>query len=131
MASITEEMKAFIKTHQAFVATVAPDGSPNIGPKGSLQVLDEEHLIYYELTGGDHYQNVQRNPKIAVAVADPETVQGYRFQGTAELVTEGPLYEKASRWAERAGFGPPKAVVTIKVEAISSLGMSGAGRKTS
>ena len=129
MARITEDMKAFIKSHQAFVATVAPDGSPNIGPKGSLQVLDEKHLIYYELTGGAHYKNLQNNPRIAVAVADTGKIQGYRFLGAAELLTKGPLYEKASQWAQKAGFAAPKAVVKIKVQEIYNVGFPGAGTK--
>ena len=87
MAKITDEMKQFLKGKTAFIATVGADGTPNVGPKGSVYVLDEEHLAYYELTGREHYKNLLKNPRIAVSVADPEKVAGYTFQGSAEFVT--------------------------------------------
>ena len=44
MAKLTQEMKDLIGAQQCFVATVNPDGTPNIGPKRSTRVLDDDHL---------------------------------------------------------------------------------------
>lgn len=123
MAKITDDMKQFFKGKTAFVATVGADGMPNVGPKGSVYAVDEEHLVYYELTGREHYQNLLKNPRIAVSVADAEKVTGYTFQGSAELLTSGPLYDRAAQWAQKAGFSPPKAVVRIKVDRIHEMGV--------
>ena len=38
----------------AFVATSGEDGTPDIGPKGSVFVADAGHLAYLEYTGGGH-----------------------------------------------------------------------------
>ncbi|MBI4288816.1 MAG: pyridoxamine 5'-phosphate oxidase family protein [Chloroflexi bacterium] len=122
MAKITDEMKQFVKGKVAFVATVSPGGLPDVGPKGSLFVLDDEHLIYYELTGRHHYENLKNNSKIAVSVVDVEKIAGYTFQGSAELITSGPLFDKASQWSQKAGFVPPKAVVKIKVDSVHEMG---------
>ena len=126
MAKLTDEMKSMVGSQQAFVATASPDGVPNIGPKASTHVLDDEHIVFYELLGGRTWENLQRNPKVAIAVADRSTLQGYRFVGTAEFITEGELYEGAKKLAEMLKSStPPKAAVKVKVEEIYNLGASG------
>lgn len=121
MAKITDAMKQFMKGKTAFIATVGADGYPDVGPKGSLYPVDEEHLVYYELTGRHHYENLKSNPKIAVAVVDVEKTAGYTFQGTAEMITAGPLFDKATQFAQKAGLNSPKAVVRIKVDKIHEM----------
>ncbi len=51
MAKLNEEMKALIANQQSFIATASSDGTPNISTKGSTRVLDDEHIIFYELSG--------------------------------------------------------------------------------
>lgn len=126
MAKLTEEMKALVASQQAFIATASPDGVPNIGPKASTRVLDDEHIVFYELAGGCTWENVQKNPKVAIAVVDRSTMQGYRFVGKAELLTEGELYEGAKAMAEMLKMpNPAKAAVKVKVEEIYNLGAGG------
>jgi len=126
LAKLTDEMKALVGSQQPFVATASPDGVPNIGPKGSTHVLDDEHIVFYELTGGRTWENLQKNPKVAVAVVDRSKMQGYRFVGKAELITEGELYEGAKKLAEMLKTpAPPKAAVKVKVEEIYNLGAGG------
>ncbi|WP_273708970.1 pyridoxamine 5'-phosphate oxidase family protein, partial [Leuconostoc mesenteroides] len=48
MALLSEEMKKMIDQQLPFLATTGGDGSPQVGPKGSTRVYDDEHLIYYE-----------------------------------------------------------------------------------
>lgn len=124
MAKLTEEMKAMVASQQAFIATASPDGVPNIGPKASTHVLDDEHIVFYELTGGRTWENLQKNPKVAIAVADRSTIQGYRFVGTAEFITEGELYEGAKKLGEMMKV-EAKAAVKVKVEEIYNLGAGG------
>ena len=125
MAKLTEEMKALIGSQQPFIATASPDGVPNIGPKASTHVVDDEHIVFYELTGGRTWENLQKNPKVAIAVVDRNAMQGYRFVGKAELITEGELYEGAKKLAEMMNMpAPPKATVKVKVEEIYDLGVA-------
>ena len=126
MAKLTQEMKDMLAAQQCFVATAALDGTPNIGAKGSTHVLDDEHIAFFELTGGRTWENLQKNPKVAIAVADKSKLQGYRFVGKAELITEGELYEGARKLAELIKSpAPPKAAVKVKVERIYNLGAGG------
>jgi predicted pyridoxine 5'-phosphate oxidase superfamily flavin-nucleotide-binding protein len=55
-------------------------------------------------------------------------MQGYRFVGTAQLITEGELYASAQKLAEMLKIPfPAKAAVKVKVEEIYNLG--GGGQK--
>lgn len=126
MAKLTEEMKAMVASQQCFIATTSPDGMPNIGTKGSTHVLDDEHIVFYELTGGRTWENMQKNPTVAIGVADRSTLQGYRFVGKAEFITEGELYEGAKKLGELLKIpAPPKAAVKVKVDEIYNLGAGG------
>ncbi len=79
----------------AFVATSGEDGTPDIGPKGSVFVADAGHLAYLEYTGGGHLANLRRNPKVAIVYFDPEAEPRYvRFYGEAELLETGALRDE-------------------------------------
>jgi hypothetical protein len=126
MAKITEEMKTMIANQAAFIATTNADGTPNLVTKGTTQVLDDEHIVFFELSGGRTWENLQKNPAVAIAVADKSTIQGYRFVGKAEFITEGDLYESAKKIGEMLKIPePPKAAVKVKVDAIYNLGAGG------
>lgn len=127
MSVLTEQMKELVKSGRCLVATAGKDGWPNVGPKGSVVVVDDSTLAFGEVTGRQTYKNLQENPKAAIAVMDYEQRLGYRFVGPAELETEGPLYEKfAQRFAEMK-LPRPAAAVKVKVEAIYDLGIKNPG----
>jgi len=126
MVKIPDEVKKMIG-ELAFVATVDAEGKSNISSKGSLRVLDDESLQYSESSGKKTYDNLKKNPYIAVAVASRDKMDGYQIKGKAELLTKGPLFEEAvKRTEERSrslGIKLPKplAAVRIKVDEIYSL----------
>lgn len=91
MAKLTQEMKDMILTQQCFHATVSRDGIPNNAPKRSTRILDDETLIFSEGTGGTTLNNIMDGSRVAMAVVNRETLDGYRFLGTPEVVTEGPV----------------------------------------
>jgi uncharacterized protein len=79
----------------AFVATSGEDGTPDIGPKGSMFVADAGHLAFLEYTGGGHLANLRRNAKVAVVCFDPEAEPRYvRFHGEAQLLEAGGLRDE-------------------------------------
>jgi predicted pyridoxine 5'-phosphate oxidase superfamily flavin-nucleotide-binding protein len=127
MPQLTQEMKEMIADQQCYVATVNADSTPNIGPKRSTRVVDDEHLAYNEGTAKQTWENVKRGSKVAIAVADRDLLRGFRFVGTPEAVTSGELYDQAAAMAEKMGFPAPKAVVKVKIERIFNLSVPGAG----
>ncbi len=129
MAKLTDEMKELIANHQSFVATVSADGAPNVGPKRSTRVLDDEHLFFAEITGKKTYENLKQNPKVAIATVDRDRTKGYRFVGTAEVIESGPFYDKVKEGVMKMGFPGLKATVKIHIDEIYNLGIPGAGSR--
>lgn len=121
MAILTEEMKSMIATQQCFVATTSAEGVPNVGPKRSTRVLDDNHLVFTEGTGKQTLQNLRSNTQVAVAVVDREKLDGYRFVGSAEIIESGELFEQAAAQSAKVGLPRPQAVVKITVDSIYGL----------
>lgn len=121
MAKLTQEMKDMILTQQCFHATVSRDGIPNNAPKRSTRVLDDETLIFSEGTGGTTLKNILDGSKVAMAVVNRETLDGYRFLGTPEVLSEGPVYDRSAEMSLKAGMPRPKAVILLHIDEIHSL----------
>jgi len=129
MAKITEEIKAMVKGQPAFVATAALDGTPSLAPKGSVRILDDEHIIFSESAGKRTYENLKQNPKAAIAMGDMSKMQCLRFSGPVELVTEGEIYENMKERMTKLGVAAPHAVVKMKGEYIYGCGVPVFGKK--
>lgn len=115
---LTQEMKDFVAEELAYIATVDKDGNPNIGPKRTMRVLDDENLIYCENTDGQHHANIKDNGKIAVAFVKRNDNQGFRFVGKATSYTDD---EHMNLAKEKAGAMPKVACIIINVEKIYTL----------
>lgn len=121
MARLTGEMKVMFEKQLAVIATASKDGTPNVGPKGSMHVLDDETLAYAEGTGEKTLRNLKENPKVAVMVVDGEKADGYQVKGTAELLTTGDFFEQVAKIQEERKRPRPKCAVKIKIEEIYSV----------
>ncbi len=90
MCILTDDMQRVVREQKlGFVATVCPDGTPNLSPKGTTTVWDDEHLIFADIRSPRTVANLRHNPSVEVNVADPVSHKGFRFKGTAELIGEG------------------------------------------
>lgn len=126
MAKLTDGMKELIKGQSAWVATSGSDGKASLAIKGSAKVVDDEHIAFFELMGNRTWANVQKNPWVAIAVADVKTFKGYRFEGKAEIITSGPLFDEAVKLAGILKIPvPPKAALNVQIEEIYDLGKAG------
>lgn len=121
MSKLTKEMKEMIGAQQCFHATVSKEGLPNNAPKRSTRVFNDDTLIFSEGTGGKTYQNILDGSKVAVAVVDREQVDGFRFIGTPEVLTDGDIYDQSAAMSVKAGMPKPKAVILVHIDEIHSL----------
>ena len=95
MGILTDDMKRVVREQRlGFVATVCPDGTPNLSPKGTTTVWDDDHLVFAHLYSPNTVKNLRHNPAIEINVVDVVSRKGYRFKGTAEVLTAGPRYER-------------------------------------
>lgn len=110
---LTDEMKEMIKTELAYIATADNDGNPNVGPKRTMRVLDDTHLIYDENTNGQHHANIKANGKISVTVINRNANHGFRFNGIATSHTDEESLKLAE---EKIGARPKAAVIIIEIQ---------------
>ena len=90
MGILTDDMKRVIAEQRlGFVATVGADGSPNLSPKGTMQVLDDDHIMFAEIRSPATIANLAGNPAMEVNFVDPFSRTGYRFKGNAAIVRRG------------------------------------------
>lgn len=47
-----------------FFATVCEDGSPNLSPKGTTYVLDDDHLLFAEIRSPQTVANIRRGSAV-------------------------------------------------------------------
>ena len=122
---LDDDMKRVVREQSlGFVATVCPDGTPNLSPKGTTVVWDDEHLVFLHLHSPGTVTNLATNPAIEVNVVDPIVRKGYRFKGRGEVLTSGELHEQVIDWFQRERGTHPdrvKAVVVVGVDAAAAL----------
>jgi len=87
---LTPDMRRVIEEQRlGFVATAAPDGTPNVSPKGTFVVLDDRTIAFGEIRSPGTMRNLRANPRIEVNFVDVFARSGYRFAGLATLVERG------------------------------------------
>ena len=122
MGILTDDMKRVVRQQRmGFMATVCPDGSPNLSPKGTATVWDDDHLVFADLGSPVTIENLAHNPAFELNVLDAFVRKGYRFKGTAQIVTEGAIFDEikeayttGSRGIQRSGL-PAERYVLLTV----------------
>jgi predicted pyridoxine 5'-phosphate oxidase superfamily flavin-nucleotide-binding protein len=126
MPSLTEPMKQVVLEQKlGFAATVCPDGTPNLSPKGTTTVWDDDHLLFADICSPNTVRNLRANPAIEINVVDPFGRKGYRFKGKASLHSEGETYELALKLLAERGYKATservRTIVIIEVEGAAPL----------
>ena len=103
MGILTEHMQRVVEAELGFVATVCPDGTPNLSPKGTIAVWDDNRLVFADLRSPGTIDNLRLNPSIEVNVVDQLVRKGYRFKGTATVYTDGEVFERGLQFYEARG----------------------------
>jgi predicted pyridoxine 5'-phosphate oxidase superfamily flavin-nucleotide-binding protein len=104
MGLLTHDMKRIVDEQRlGFVATVCPDGTPNLSPKGTTAVWDDDRLVFANIRSPGTLANLRRNPAVEVNVVDPFVRRGYRFKGAATILESGSLYDDVLAFYRRRG----------------------------
>ena len=123
MVVITEEIKNFVNYQKlGYVATVSDDNTPNLSPKGTIIVLDESHLAFADIQSTKTVENLEHNSSIEINVVDPFSRRGYRFKGTAEIISSGDKFNEIISLYNTVGIKSTiKCIVLIKIEKLNEL----------
>ena len=103
MVMLTEEMRRMVDDGLGFVATINADGTPNLSPKGTLAVWDDDRLVFADIASPNTSANLERNGAVELNVVDPLIRRGYRFAGTAHVHRAGAIFDAGIEFYERCG----------------------------
>src|SRR5256885_6716168 len=99
---ISEKLRSLIRSAwddgaPCLVATQGPNG-PNISPKGSMVVFDDDHLAYWERSKRKALENLATDPRVVVIYSNMKAARdgamktpAVRFYGTAKVHESGPV----------------------------------------
>ncbi len=123
MGILTPEMQRLIAEQRlGFVATVCPDGTPNLSPKGTTAVLDDDHLVFADIRSPRTVANLLANPAIEINLVDQLTRKGFRFKGTARVLSDGPEFERLlTFYRDRGSTSEKRHIVIMTVERAAPL----------
>ena len=126
LAVLDDDMKRVVREQRlGYVASVCPDGTPNLSPKGTTAVWDDQHLVFLDLFSPGTVANIEAgNPVVEINVVDPIRRKGYRFKGPAAVHRDGSVFEDVVQWYEHER-GTDRArinsVVLVRVERAAPL----------
>jgi len=120
---LTQETKDFVnKQRMGFVATIGPANKPNLSPKGTTIALDDNHLAFTGIRSDQTISNLKVNPNLEINVVDPIRRRGYRFQGTAKILSDGEEFEKILSHYRALGVkSEVKAIVLIAINVAKEI----------
>ena len=128
MGILNDDMKRVVRQQRlGFIATVCPDGTPNLSPKGTAAVWDDDHLVFADLASPVTMENLRHNPAMEINVVDPYSRKGYRFKGAVTIIKDGDLFEEIKDAYMNGRRGVQKvelaanAYVVMKVERAAPL----------
>ncbi|MCQ4210342.1 PPOX class F420-dependent oxidoreductase [Streptomyces longispororuber] len=88
-AQLSDELKALLDTKTFIaVATIQPDGSPQVSPVWVKR--DGDDVLFSTTIGRRKEQNLRRDPRVTVLVQPADNPYAYaEIRGTADVTTEG------------------------------------------
>jgi predicted pyridoxine 5'-phosphate oxidase superfamily flavin-nucleotide-binding protein len=120
---LTADMRRLLNEQRlGFVASVCEDGTPNLSPKGTTTVWDDEHIVFADICSPGTVANIRHQAVVEINVVDPVSRRGYRFKGPATVHQDGPLFEEGLAFYRRRGSTSPiHSIVWVRVERASAL----------
>ena len=113
---IAENVKKEFAENPWFLATCGDE--PNVVPVGFKCITDDGKFAVGAVLLETTLKNLEANGKIAIAACNNATAESYQVKGTAELVTEGPVYDYFAKLADDTfkGAFPAKCAVIVTPE---------------
>jgi predicted pyridoxine 5'-phosphate oxidase superfamily flavin-nucleotide-binding protein len=94
---LSEQLKETVaEIRPGIIATASRDGRPNVSAKGSLRVLDDDHVVFADISSPRTVQNLRENPQVSILVLHPKSMRGCRIWGRGEVMDSGELFDKLS-----------------------------------
>jgi len=123
MIQFDEKIKNFVNFQKlGYVATISPDDTPNLSPKGTISILDDSRLVFANIRSPQTIENLKKNSSIEINVIDPFSRTGYRFKGIATILSSGNDFEKILNYFKIKGIKSKIShVVVVDVMSFSEV----------
>ena len=129
--TLPEELVALLRQSSiCYIATSMDDGSPQLTQ--TWVDTDGEHLLINSVQGYVKVRNIERDPRVAVAVSDPGNPSRYfQVRGRVAGVTTEGAVDHIEKLSQRYLGGPYpwfggrdqiRVIVAIEPESVSSMG---------
>ena len=135
MAAIPQGFRDLLESKKAFahIATVGADGAPQVTPVWID--FDGANIRFNTARGRVKDKNLQRNPRVAISIQDPENPYRYlqirgRVTGMTEKGADDHIDALAKKYLgqDRYPFrreGQQRIILKIRPEKINSIGLDG------
>lgn len=98
MGKLSEKIKETIaEVRPGIIATASRDGKPNVSAKGSLRVVDDDHVAFADISSPRTVANLRENPCVSILVMHPKSMRGCRIWGRGEILDSGGLFDEISK----------------------------------
>ncbi len=103
MGLLTDNIKQIItEVRPGIIATADRYGKPNVSAKGSLRVLDDDHLVFADMSSPRTITNLKENSQISILIFHPKSMKGCRIWGKGEVHDSGYLFGQiCNEYSER------------------------------
>ncbi len=129
--TLTEDVVALLRqASPCYLATSMADGSPQVTQ--TWGDTDGQHVLINSVRGHVKVRNIARDPRVAVAISDPEAPSRYiQVRGRVREVTTEGAVEHIEELAQRylgtpypwyGGRDQVRVIIVIEPERISSMG---------
>jgi PPOX class probable F420-dependent enzyme len=131
IVKLSEDLLALMREPSTcYLATSMADGSPQLTQ--TWVDTDGEHVLINTVQGHVKVRNIERDPRVAVAISDPDKPSRYfRVRGRVIDVTADGAAEHIEKLAQRylgapypwyGGRDQTRLLITIEASTISSMG---------
>jgi hypothetical protein len=120
---IEPKIKDFVNFQKlGFVATVNSDNTPNLSPKGTVRVWDDENLIFADINSPQTMENLNNNNSVEINVVDPIKRKGFRFKGNAKMISDSDLHDQIVDYYKKNGTkNKISSVVMVKIDQVDEV----------
>ena len=129
--TLTEDVVALLRqASPCYLATSMADGSPQVTQ--TWVDTDGEHVLINSVQGHVKVRNIARDPRVAVAISDPNTPSRYvQVRGRVLEVTTQGAVDHIEKLAQRylgtpypwyGGRDQVRVIIVIEPERVSAMG---------
>lgn len=119
---ISETVRQFMeKAGLAYVASADEAGFPHLAAGRDLQVPDSRHVAFEAWFCHVTLHNVAHNPRVAIAVTDPATGDGYQLLGVVEQAEDVAILDGFAPGLEEPGMPQFETRLVVRVEQVMAF----------